>query len=77
MKTPKPDDVPVSNASSENKRAAQALNPMGAISLKTPAVGLARNDSITMSAPVPRVDFDGANQPKLGEKGAEHVDYRL
>jgi hypothetical protein len=30
-----------------------------------------------VSAPVPRVDFDGANQPKLGEKGAEHVDYRF
>jgi hypothetical protein len=44
-------------------------------------IGLAEadecNDSITVSAPVPRVDFDGANQPKLGEKGAEHVDYRL
>ncbi len=40
-------------------------------------LGFERNDSITMSAPAPRVDFDGANQPKLGEKGAEYVDYRL
>src|SRR5579864_3239627 len=39
--------------------------------------GFECNDSITVSAPVPRVDFDGANQPKLGEKGAEHVDYRF
>jgi len=35
------------------------------------------NDSITMSAPVSRVDFGGANQPKGSEKGAEHADYRL
>jgi hypothetical protein len=49
-----------------------------AITLKCPAQRHDEcNDSITVSAPVPRVDFDGANQPKLGEKGAEHVDYRL
>src|SRR5215471_1053956 len=36
-----------------------------------------RNDSITMSAPMPRVDLDGTNQPKLGEKGAEHADHRM